>query len=98
MQTNESYYLMPYNSRADVVLLLAEWYNTQSDVNLGEFQVPYVSSHTEELWYNETFCLWITIYIYYIYIYIYIYIYVYLNLVANHVFWYYDLTLFLDTL
>ena len=30
-----------------------------------------MSNHTEELWYNETVCLWMTIYIY-IYIYIYI--------------------------
>ena len=45
------------------------------------------SSHTEEFWHNETFCLWMTIYIYiYIYTYIYtlislslsIYIYIYM--------------------
>ena len=41
----------------------------QPDVKLGVFRSR-VSSHTEELWYNETvFCGWI-----YIYIYIYIYI------------------------
>ena len=26
--------------------------------------IYYVSSHTEDLWYNETVCLWMTIYIY----------------------------------
>ena len=36
-----------------------------------QFQASYVSSQTEELWYNETVCLWMTIYIY-IYIYIYL--------------------------
>ena len=39
---------------------------------MGEFrsqlQASYVSSHTEEFWYSETVCLWMTIYIY-IYIY-----------------------------
>ena len=38
------------------------------DTKLGGFQsqleASYVSSHTEELWYNETVCLWMTIYIY----------------------------------
>ena len=37
----------------------------------GQVEAPCVSSHTEKLWYNETVCLWITVYIY-IYIYIYI--------------------------
>ena len=45
---------MPNNSRADVVPLLAERYDTKSKVNLGGFrsqlQASYVSSHTEELW------------------------------------------------
>ena len=40
----------------------------KSNVKVGEFrsqlQASYVSSHTEELWYNETVCLWMTIYIY----------------------------------
>ena len=58
----------PYNSWADVVRLLAERYNTKSNVKLGRFrsqlQASYVSSHTEKLWYNETVCLWMTIYIY----------------------------------
>ena len=52
---------MPYNSRADVVRLLAKWYDTKCNVKLGgfrsKFQASYVSSHTEELWHNETFCL-----------------------------------------
>ena len=55
-----------------MVRLLAERSNTKSNVKLGVFrsqlQASYVSSHTEELWYNETVCLWMTIYIY-IYIY-----------------------------
>ena len=42
--------------------------DTKSNVKLGRFQsqlqASYVSSHTEELWYNETVCLWMTIYIY----------------------------------
>ena len=52
---------MPYNSRADVIRLRAEWYDTKSNVKLGgfrsQFQVSYMSGHTEELWYNETVCL-----------------------------------------
>ena len=59
---------MPYNSPADVVRLLAEWYETKSNVKLGGFrsqlQASYVSSHTEELWYNETVSLSIYIYIF----------------------------------
>ena len=55
-------------SRADVFYLLAEQYDTKSNVNFGGFrsqlQASYVSSHIEELWYNETVCLWMTIYIY----------------------------------
>ena len=50
-----------------MVRLLAERSNTKSNVKLGGFrsqlQASYVSSHTEELWYNETVCLWMTIYI-----------------------------------
>ena len=45
---------MPHNSCADVVRLLAERYDTESNVKL---QASYVSSHTKELWYNETVCL-----------------------------------------
>ena len=58
---------MPYNSQADLVCLFAERYDTKSNVKLSGFQsqlhVSYVSSHTEELWFNETVCLWMKIYI-----------------------------------
>ena len=41
---------MPYNSQADEVRLLAEWYDTKSNVKLGGFrsqlQASYVSCHT----------------------------------------------------
>ena len=51
-----------------MVCLLAERYVTKSNIELGGFQsqlqVSYMSSHTEELSYNETVCLWMTIYIY----------------------------------
>ena len=44
---------MPYNFLADVVRLLAERYDTKSNVKLGGFrsqlQASYVSSPTEEL-------------------------------------------------
>ena len=44
---------MPYNSQADMVHLLAEGYDTKSNVKLGgyrsQLQESYVSSHTEEL-------------------------------------------------
>ena len=58
-----------------------EWYDTKSNVKLGrfrsQFQASYMSSHTEELWYNETVCLWMTIYIYtHTHTHIYIYIFV----------------------
>ena len=53
MLTNENYYIMPYNSLADVVRLMAERYDTKSNVKLGGFrsqvQTSYLSSHTEEL-------------------------------------------------
>ena len=59
---------MPYNSWADVVRLLADRYDTKSNVKLGGFwsqlQAPYMSSHTEELWNNETVWGWQYIYIY----------------------------------
>ena len=64
---NESNYIMPYNSQADVVCLLAEQYDTKSNIKLRRFwsqlQASYVSSHSEALWHNETVCLWMTIYI-----------------------------------
>ena len=67
---NESNYIMPYNSRTDVVCLLAEQYDTKSNLKLGGFRsqlhASYVSSHTEELLYNETHT--------HTHIYIYIYI------------------------
>ena len=51
-----------------MVRLLAERYDTKSNVKLGGFpsqlQASYVSSHNEELWYKEEVCLWMTIYIY----------------------------------
>ena len=51
-----------------MVPLLAERSVTKSNVKLSGFrsqlQASYVSSHTEELWYNETVCRWVTIYIY----------------------------------
>ena len=50
-----------------MVRLLTEGYDTKSNVKLGgfrsQFQVSYVSSHTEELRYNETVCPYIYIYI-----------------------------------
>ena len=55
--------MITYNSLANVVRLLAD-----ANVKLGGFrsqlQASYVSSHTEELWFNETVCLGMTIYIY----------------------------------
>ena len=51
-----------------MVCLLAERYDTKSNIKLGGFrsqlQELYVSSHTEELSYNETVYQWMTIYIY----------------------------------
>ena len=50
-----------------MIRLLAERYDSKSNVKFVSFrfqlQASYVSSHTEELWYNETVCLWMTIYI-----------------------------------
>ena len=44
---------MPYNSRADIVRLLAEQYDAKSNAKFDGFwsqlQVSYMSSHTEEL-------------------------------------------------
>ena len=51
---------------------MSEWLDTKFHVKLDgfrfQFEASCVSSHTEELRYNETVCLWMT----YIYIYIYI--------------------------
>ena len=59
---------MLYNSRDDVVRLLAERYDAMSYVNLdgfqSQFEASYVSSYTEELWYNETVCLSVGDYVY----------------------------------
>ena len=50
-----------------MVHLLAEWSDTKSNLKSGRFrsqlQVSYVSIHTDELGYNETVCMWMTIYI-----------------------------------
>ena len=52
---------MPYNSQADVCRQLSERYDTKPNIKLGGFrpqlEASYVSSNTEELWYNETVCL-----------------------------------------
>ena len=62
---------MAYNSRADVVRLLAERYDTKANVKLGGFrsqlQASYVSSDTEELWCNKKVCLWMNLYIHIIF-------------------------------
>ena len=46
---------------------MAEW-RYRSSVRIGEFRSQFeassVSSPTEDLWFNETVCLWMTIYIY----------------------------------
>ena len=60
MYTNEDYYIIAYRSWAVVCRLLSERYDTKSNVNLHGFQsqleASYLSSHTEELWNNETGC------------------------------------------
>ena len=51
-----------------MVRLLDEWYDTKSNIKFDGFwskhQASYMSSHTEELRYNQTVCQWMTIYIY----------------------------------
>ena len=58
---------MPYNSWTDVIRLLAERYDTKPNVKSRVFrsqlQASEESSHTEELWYNETVYLWMTMYV-----------------------------------
>ena len=53
-----------------MVRLLAERHDTRSNVNLGglrsQLSASYVSSHTEELGFNETVSLWMTKYYVYI--------------------------------
>ena len=48
-----------------MIRLLAERYDTKSNIKLDGFrsqlQASNVSSHTEELWYNETVYLWMII-------------------------------------
>ena len=60
---------------------MAEQYDTKSNVKLGRFQpkleASHVSSHSEELWYNETVSVWMTIL--YIYICVYVCVCVYLT-------------------
>ena len=50
--------MLPYISRADVCRLIAQQYDDKSNVNLVRFQSQleafYMSSHTEDLWYNES--------------------------------------------
>ena len=59
---------MPYNSYVDVCYLIAELYDTKSNLKLSGFRSHLeafcVFIHTDDLWYNETVCLWMTIYIY----------------------------------
>ena len=54
-----------------MVCLLAERSNTKSNVKLGAFrsqlQASNVSTYIEELGYNETVCLWMTIYLIFMY-------------------------------
>ena len=68
METSENYYIMLYNSWVDACQLMGEWYDIQSNIKLDRFQSQleesYMSNHTEQLWYNKTVCLWMTIYIY----------------------------------
>ena len=59
---------MPNNSLADVCQLMAARYDTKSNVKLAVFQsqlgASCISSHTDDLWYNETVCAGLYIYIY----------------------------------
>ena len=56
---------MRCDSWADVGRLMTEQLDTKSNVKLGKFwcqlEASCVSSHAEELWYNETVCLWLYI-------------------------------------
>ena len=71
---------MPYNSWADVCQLMAERYDTKSNINLVGFDPSVKCPTSQTTWrYNETVCGWQYIYIYihthtWINIYIYIYI------------------------
>ena len=62
----------------------------RADVKLAgfrsQFNAPHVSSDTDEFWYNETACLWMTIYIniiLYVYIYVCVLIYIYIYVVRS---------------
>ena len=73
--------MMACYSLSDVCWLVAERYGTKSNEKLAgfrsQFEASCVCSHIDELWYNETVCLWMTIYIY---------IYIYMNNVDKKVF------------
>ena len=73
--------MVRFNSRSEVVRLLAKWYDTKSNVKLGWFRsqlrASYVSIHTEELWYKETVCLWMKMCVC-------IYIYIYTNFIEHN--------------
>ena len=60
MKINKTYYIMPYNSLAQVCQLKAERNNSKFKVKSGGFEsqieVSYMSSHTDDLWYNKTVC------------------------------------------
>ena len=45
MKINKSYYIMPYNSRADVLRLQADRYDTKSNVKLGVFRSQLQASY-----------------------------------------------------
>ena len=57
-KTNESDYIMPNNSRADVFRLFAERYDTKSNVSLSRLATLMSSDRTKQIY------LWMTIYIY----------------------------------
>ena len=58
---NENFVLVRNINYTPMVPLLVERSDTKSNVKMDRFrsqlQASYVSSHTEELWYNETVCL-----------------------------------------
>ena len=53
MKTNKTYYIMPYNSLAEVCHLKAERNDSKFNVKSGGFQsqleVSFMSSHTDDL-------------------------------------------------
>ena len=66
--TNESYYTMPYYSWADAVRLLAERYDTKSNVILcgfdPSFKCPTCLATLKSCDTTKRVCLWMTIYTY----------------------------------